>query len=94
MEPLHLDTPKEAFAAAEAFSALRVQIATGEARRIRQAAGLTQADLAALLGTGPETISFVEGGRRTMGRARMLQYAHLLAQLAKHVHPEAMQLVS
>lgn len=86
--------PKEAFEIASALSTLRVQIATGEARRIRKAAGLTQHDLAALLETDQATVSFVESGHRSFSRPRALRYAHFLQEVAKHVHPEALQLVS
>jgi transcriptional regulator with XRE-family HTH domain len=63
---------------------------TGEARRVRQAAGLTETEVAAVVGVSMPTISRWESGqRRPRGGAPALAYAELLAELARREASDA-----
>lgn len=64
--------------------AVRDLIASGEAKRLRQAAGLSQAAMAAALDITREAFYRAENGRRRPGPGFAARYARVLAGLANH----------
>lgn len=65
------------------LSKLREQVKNGEARRIREAAKVSQSEIARVLGVPPSTISVWEAGKRVPTGASALRYAELLDELEK-----------
>jgi transcriptional regulator with XRE-family HTH domain len=63
----------------------RTAAGSGRGRRIRQAAGLSQAELAAVVGVSPVAISRWEAGDRRPHGAAAIAYARLLRELAEQV---------
>lgn len=64
------------------LSWVRKSLATGEAVGIREAARLTQTDVANAIGVTPATVSRWESGSRVTPRSSVaLAYAHLLREL-------------
>jgi DNA-binding XRE family transcriptional regulator len=61
---------------------VRQAVRSGSARRIRQAAGLTQADVAAAVGVERATVGLWETGARVPRSAVALRYAELLSRLS------------
>jgi len=57
--------------------------ASGSARRIRQAAGLSQAEVAAVLGVAQTTVASWETGRRVPRGPAAVRYGRLLEELAR-----------
>jgi transcriptional regulator with XRE-family HTH domain len=60
---------------------VRVAAANGRARALRQAAGLTQAEIAAAVGVAQPTVALWESGRRVPRGAAALRYAEALETL-------------
>jgi transcriptional regulator with XRE-family HTH domain len=60
---------------------------THERARIRQAVGLTQAEIAMVLGVDRTTVCRWERGNRRPGRAHVNKYAALLERLAREAVP-------
>jgi DNA-binding transcriptional regulator YiaG len=61
---------------------MRDKLESGEARAIRERRRLTQAELAAVVGTTDETVSRWETGDRHPRGELALRYARVLARLA------------
>lgn len=68
---------------AEKLQRLRVSTKSGEARRIREAAQLSQNDLAVSIDVDPTAVSRWERGVSTPRGAAALRYAALLDRLNK-----------
>lgn len=68
---------------AEEMQRLRRLTSNGEARRIRLAAGLSQAEVARSVAADPSTIGRWESGSRVPRGAAAIAYARLLARLDK-----------
>jgi DNA-binding XRE family transcriptional regulator len=67
------------------FAALRDLILSGEAGRLRQSAGISQATLAAGLGIARKNLSAMENGRLPSRRYGIgLRYLRVLRGLANH----------
>lgn len=62
---------------------LRADLASGRARRIREAARLSQAEVAEAIGTTQPAVAGYESGRRTPRGERAARYADLLARLER-----------
>ena len=62
---------------------VRQAFASGEARRLRLAAGATLAECAAEVGSTPTTVSRWELGARCPGTAAALRYATVLSRLER-----------
>lgn len=62
---------------------LREQTVSGEAKRLREDARLTQPELAAALGVPPSTISLWENGKRAPRGEKALRYAELLDKISE-----------
>lgn len=56
---------------------------SGDAKRIRQRAGLTMAQVAAVIGVGESTVSRWEGGSRKPRGEHALKWAALLNELER-----------
>jgi DNA-binding transcriptional regulator YiaG len=69
--------------AAERLQAVRTRIKSGEARQIREAARLTQSELARSVGVDHTTLCRWESGERLPRGEAALRYAALLDRLAK-----------
>ena len=63
----------------------RAAAASGAARWLRQAAGLSQRDLAADIGVTPGAVSHWEHGQRKPGGPAAVRYARLLRVIASQV---------
>lgn len=59
-------------------------VTTGEARRIRRAAGIRVTTMAAALGVAPNTMSEYEAGKRTPPTGRDVSWLRILRGLAWH----------
>jgi DNA-binding transcriptional regulator YiaG len=59
----------------------RALMASGEARRIREAAGLSLASVAPVVGADPSAIGRWERGQRIPGGRAALKYAQLIIQI-------------
>lgn len=68
---------------AEKLQALRARTASGEARKIREAARLSLNDIARSVGTHYSTIGRWESGERLPRGEAALRYAALLERLTK-----------
>jgi DNA-binding transcriptional regulator YiaG len=68
---------------AERLQVLRERTATGEAREIREAARLSQSDIARSVGVHFSTLSRWESGNRLPRGQAALRYAALLDRLSK-----------
>jgi DNA-binding transcriptional regulator YiaG len=68
---------------AEKLQALRARTASGEARKIREAARLSLNDIARSVGTHYSTIARWESGERLPRGEAALRYAALLDRLTK-----------
>jgi DNA-binding transcriptional regulator YiaG len=67
----------------ELLTRVRELAASGEARRLRKAARLSQPEVAAACGTTPSAVSRWERGRRTPRGAAARRYAAIIVGLAK-----------
>ena len=63
------------------ISATRTALRDGSARTARERAGITQAEMAAVLGASRPAISMWEAGKRQPGTAYALAYGRALAAL-------------
>ena len=63
--------------------AARKRIGSGTARQIREAAGLTQADIAKLIGVGASAMSRLEAGTRAPRPETAIKWAAVLAKLER-----------
>lgn len=70
---------------AERLQRLRYQTRSGDARRVREAALLSQEDLARSIGVDPTAVSRWERGVALPRGAAALRYAALLDRLSKAV---------
>lgn len=68
---------------AEELHELRRLTGSGEARKIREAAGLSQADIARSVDADPSTIARWENGTRVPRGAAAIAYGRLLLRLGK-----------
>jgi DNA-binding transcriptional regulator YiaG len=68
---------------AEKLQAIRTRIISGEARQIREAAHLSQSELARSVGVDNTTLCRWESGERFPRGEAALRYAALLDRLAK-----------
>jgi DNA-binding XRE family transcriptional regulator len=84
---------KDALSAAGPISRLRVQIATGQAKALRQAAGMSQRETAALIGVQATNFSRAERGKHTFSREASCRWIALLDALAERVDPDSLKLL-
>jgi DNA-binding transcriptional regulator YiaG len=66
------------------LSEVRHLTASGQARRIRESAGVSQAEIGAVIGVTVPAVSKWETGDRCPTGAGALRYARLLRALAQH----------
>jgi DNA-binding XRE family transcriptional regulator len=66
-----------------AISRARALVASGEARRIREAAHLTQDEIGKTIGASKVTVSSYETGRRVPVSRIALRYARVLDELSR-----------
>ena len=80
LEPM---TTLSTVAAVERLAEIRALAQSGEARRIRQQARLSQIDVAGAIGVDPSTVSRWEIGTRRPHGAPAVAYAALLTRLKR-----------
>lgn len=69
------------------LAAVRRRVESGEARRLREASGITGPEMAAAVGVGTPTLWRWENGQRRPRGAAALRYGELLEQLAQMSAP-------
>jgi transcriptional regulator with XRE-family HTH domain len=65
------------------IAATRAALADGTARARREAAGIRQREIAAVIGVGAPAVSQWESGKRTPGAANALAYGKALTAVGK-----------
>ncbi len=82
---------KDALSSAASVSRLRVQVATGRAKALRRAAGLSQREVAALIGVQTANFCRAEAGKHWFSREASCRWIALLDAAGRTSRPASLE---